>query len=121
MLLNFYGFWSGLTLLLFKIVENNPPLLEQPITQKCVQFAAGALEASFAVSMLAVFGGLLADLGQNRTKIQRMRNDQGISEYTCKQSMREVCGEGSIACWICPTPAFDESLVITDDDGQSAS
>jgi hypothetical protein len=119
MLFNFYGFWLGISLFVFKIIESKPSVLELPTAEKWMQLITMGVEALFGLSMIGVFVQLLTDLSQNRTKIQRMRNASGGQDYSCEESMREVCGEGSMICWICPRPAFDESLVIRDDDEHS--
>jgi hypothetical protein len=111
-LFNFYGFWLALTLVAFKFAERNPKLFDLPSGHKWAQLVAAGLEGLLGLSMLGVFGQNLADLANNRTKIQRMRNDRGLPGYTCEQSMREICGEGSRAKWIWPAPAFDRALVV---------
>jgi hypothetical protein len=116
MLFNLYGFGLAVSLFVFKVVEKEPSLLNLPSTEKWLQLSTVALEVLFGCYMIAMFVQTLVDLGKNRTKIQRMRNEQGKrGEYSCEESMREVCGEGKMIWWICPTPAFDESLVISDD------
>jgi hypothetical protein len=118
-LFNFYGFWLALCLFVAKMIENNPAMWDLEVAEKWMQIVMAGIEGLFGFSMICVFGQLLVDLGLNRTKIQRMRNERGGQDYSCEESMREVCGEGSMMCWICPVKAFDESLVIRNDDERS--
>jgi hypothetical protein len=113
-LFNFYGFWLGISICAFTFVQ--PPLFDLPRAVLIVELIAAGIGGVMGLSMLAMFGQLLADLAQNRTKIQRMRNVGGGGEYSCEESMREVCGEDGIGWWICPTAAFDERLVVRPDD-----
>jgi hypothetical protein len=116
MLFNFYGFWLALALFGSAFGQRGFSFSELPFALIAAELIAAALEVTMGLSMIAVFVGLLVDLGHNRTKIQRMRNFRGIPGYSCEQSMREVCGEDAIGWWICPTAAFNKDLVVRPDD-----
>lgn len=114
MLLNFWGFIYCCLLFGFNFaVKEN--FFDRKLQFLILQLVSIAIEVIFGGLMICFLCQSLYDLAQNRTKIQKMRGEKGDSSYSCMDSMREICGTGSKCLWFCPTPAFDENLVITKD------
>lgn len=114
MLLNLWGFVYCALLFGFNFaVKEN--IFERKTHLLILQIVSIAIEIMFGGVMICFFFQSLYDLAKNRTKIQKMRGENGDSSYSCMDSMREVCGTGSKCLWCFPTPAFDENLVITND------
>jgi hypothetical protein len=118
MLLNLYGCLLAATLFGFSFAHE-PYLNKLPAWEVTLILVSGLFEAIFGLMMGSMFISTLVDLSLNTTKIQRMRQLSGRS-YGCMESMREVCGTGSIAGWFWPSPAFDETLVLGEDDVHEA-
>lgn len=114
MLLNLYGGLYTGSLLGFNF-GTKTFLFNREMSYMMAQLVAMALELSFCVVLIGFFITTLIDLAHNRTKIQKMRGDKGNNKYTFRESMEEVCGTGSKCLWCCPTPAFDENMIITED------
>lgn len=114
LLFNLYGFVYCFLLFGFNFaVKEN--FFSRKMTFLFLQILSAAMEVAFGLLMICFFIQTLCDLSQNRTKIQKMRGEKGDSSYSCNDSMQEICGNGSKCLWLCPTPAFDENLVINDD------
>lgn len=113
MLLNLYGGLYTGCLLGFNF-GTKESLFSRDFDYLMPQLIGMALEVSFCVVLIGFFITTLIDLAHNRTKIQKMRGDQGDNRYTFTESLEEVCGTGSKCLWCCPTPAFDENMVITE-------
>lgn len=80
----------------------------------CEIFAC-VIECFFAFMLMGNCITYVVELSNGRTKLQNMKNNEEKDSKTANSSidaMREVCGYGSIICWICPVPAFGEDLFI---------
>lgn len=120
MLLNFWGFLFTATLLASMFLQEID-FMKLPLQTMLLELVAGVFELSFMLILLMMGTTSLYDLAQHQTKIQRMRNEHNDSRaFTFEQSMREICGSGSKCMWFIPTPAFDRSLVLTEDDEDTA-
>lgn len=74
------------------------------------------LEVLFIIILVPFCANQINQLSQGKTQIQRMKesdkNNKNNNKKDCMYEMRQVCGEGNIFCWICPTPAFGKDLYI---------
>jgi hypothetical protein len=113
LLMNFYGTLLSGSLLL-SMFAPDVRFGELPDWKQGWAIAIGLVEALFVMLLGGMFYQTMNDLATNRTRIQRMRQERGLS-YSCEESMREVCGDGSVLGWVCPFHAFDENLVLRQD------
>lgn len=121
MLLNFWGFLYTITLF-SSFWFQTVPIEKLGLTTLLLEVTAGVFELSFMCILFMMGTASLCDLMKHRTKIQRMRNEQNdTDEFTCEESMRVICGSSSKCMWFIPTPAFDQTLVITEEDEQSSA
>jgi hypothetical protein len=77
------------------------------------------IELTFGITMLYVFGVGMNDLRRNVTTIQKwktLNGQEAPEKYSWIHGMREVCGQGTMACWLCPCPAFGDDLMIIEGD-----
>lgn len=88
-----------------------------------VQLCALLFEPIFFVLLFAEFVQSLINIIRNTTKIKnwkmsQQKNDGTKSniEYGCLKSMKEICGNSSIFCWIFPFFAFGNDLIMTDEE-----
>ena len=120
MLLNLWGGISAILMFAFHFGVKEDLFNLDDIGFMSVQLIGMAFDAAFALCLLGMFCSCLIDLARNRTKIQRMRGEAGeTGKYTFRESMEEVCGNGNKCLWCWPTPAFDETLVLTADMPQA--
>lgn len=73
------------------------------------------LELTFGLTLISMFFSVFYELRQNRTKIQKWKNERGQS-YDFDHSLQEIYGTGPSYLYCCPTPAFDEHLVLNAED-----
>ena len=116
MLMNLWGSLYSASLFVWNILGAKALHPENLFEMAAVLVAFGT-EAVFGFALMFVFGYALKDLANNVTKIQKWKNEQTENggNYTCMQSMREVCGNGSVFCWCVPTPAFGDDMRIDED------
>jgi hypothetical protein len=107
MLFNFSGCCLALVLAVCTFAQRDPSAFGLPFPIRMTELMAGE------------FWQLLADFAKNHAKIQPIRNSRGIPGYSCKESMRDVCGDDCVVWSICPTAAFDKRLVVRPDDKHS--
>ena len=69
---------------------------------------ADALEVVFGVMLVWTFLFNINNLFSNETKISQYKNES-TNKYGPIDSMRQICGNGSIFCWLCPIPAFNDT------------
>lgn len=80
------------------------------------------VEIAYAIFVFSAFGSTMIDLVNNRTKLNKMKDNANINnsqlnerKISFTESMQEVCGNSSYLYWMIPLPAFDDLLVIDDD------
>ena len=78
-------------------------------------FIGMAFELAFGILLIYVFIQNLIDVRANTTKIQKYKHQSGQKYGFCK-SMREVFGNDCFGMWLLPTPAFDENMIIEEDE-----
>ncbi|OHT09148.1 DHHC zinc finger domain containing protein [Tritrichomonas foetus] len=120
MLMNLYGGLYAGCLFAFQFgVKDLHQMFDREMSILIPQVLGLALDGAFMLVLICMFFQTLSELAINRTKIQKMKNMEGGKSYSCLESMQEVCGTGNKCLWCCPTPAFDETLVMTADMPQA--
>ena len=116
MLMNFWGSAYALSLFVWNILGASALQPEKLFRMAAILVCFG-IEAVFAFALMFVFGYALNDLANNVTKIQKWKKEQSVTNqnYTCMQSMREVCGNGTVLCWCVPIPAFGDDMRVDDE------
>jgi len=67
-------------------------------------------EVIFTFILLMSFMSHMFMVAENQTQIG-VYNNREVNQMSCSESMKEVCGEGSVFSWLVPTLPFDENLV----------
>jgi hypothetical protein len=112
-LFNLYGSFLCATLFGF-VFARNVSLFGLVMWKTILCWIAAFCEAALGLSMFGAACQICCDLGQNQTQLQRMAGKPG--DRPSLDSMDVVCGSGCPLGWLWPTPAFDETLVIADDE-----
>ena len=112
MLMNFWGTLYALALICF-FWGQNVSFVDLDMVVMILGLMALVIEFTFGVTMASMGISALIDLKKHRTKIQRMRHEEGDArKFTFEHSMREICGNGSKCRWFIPTPAFDRNMSV---------
>lgn len=88
-----------------------------------VQFCAVLFEPIFVIIFVFEFVQSFINVVSNTTKIKNWkkrnqntnRNEVNI-EFGFMRSMREICGDSSIFCWIFPFPAFGDDMIVNNEE-----
>jgi hypothetical protein len=75
------------------------------------------LDAIFGLTLFVSGATFVWDTLSNRTKIQRMKGE-GAPAVSSMEAMRQVCGDGSVWGWFCPTAAFGDVILLEEAPGQ---
>ena len=67
-----------------------------------------SIEFIFGVMLIWTFFANIYDLVSNETQISKYKGVE-TEKLGCIDSMRQVCGNGNICCWLCPQPAFGDN------------
>ena len=106
MLMLLYGFIYAASLFIWQFFAKfnfNRSLFSSFIilVTDCVEFV-------FGLTLISTFVGNVHDLVSNETQITKYKGVE-TEKIGCINSMRQVCGNGNICCWLCPQPAFGDN------------
>ncbi|OHT02237.1 DHHC zinc finger domain containing protein [Tritrichomonas foetus] len=110
MLMLLYGSIFSSSLFVWRFAaKRSQSLKERSIAIYGCDITACVFECIFAFLLFGDFVIFLDELIKNRTQLDRMKK-KNKKKLGCEEAMRQICGNGSIFCWICPTPAFGEDF-----------
>jgi hypothetical protein len=76
------------------------------------------IELVFGFILVLAFRGFCSEALTTQTRVQRFKGeDRG--DVTTTQGMKQICGDGTVACWICPISAFGDDTEL--DEGQDGN
>jgi hypothetical protein len=75
------------------------------------------LDVIFGLTLFVSGVSFVCDITSNRTKIQRMKGE-GAPAVSHVEAIRQVCGDGSVWGWVCPTAAFGDFIMLEEAPGQ---
>lgn len=90
-----------------------------------LQFLAIMIESAFLFALFCMFFDIFIDILKGTTKIQNWKmkrnnikipNRKWIDLSQCMRNLREVCGNSFVLCWFIPFDAFNDVLVLTEDE-----
>jgi hypothetical protein len=75
-----------------------------------LDIAAAVVEAVFAVVLAASAWQFGCEAASGATRVDRFRGIKGRPAETAVDGLRDVCGDGSVCCWMCPAAAFPDAI-----------
>jgi hypothetical protein len=82
-----------------------------------LDIVAAVLEALFGLLLIASLSGFLSEAMSGKTRVQQHKGGQ-FRRISKTEALEEICGTGSICCWICPTDAFPDEIELMDNEEQ---
>jgi hypothetical protein len=107
LLISVWGMVAIASLISWSVVKSEVDVQRNPGTQVCVTLAT-IFEAISAFLMIIALGTGCTDMCNNRTQIQRWKNEEGEGRG-CFSACKQVFGSGPRLLWLIPTPAFGEN------------
>lgn len=103
-LMNVWGFYTTLSLIIWKFVVGHLSTLE---------YATAIIEGMFGIGLLCSSSSFIYEITFNQTRVQKYKGEE-IKEKSKIDAMREVCGKAPIICWIIPFHAFPDDIEYDD-------
>jgi hypothetical protein len=76
-----------------------------------VRLIALILAGFFGIVLLGCAATFFINALSNTTTIQRMKGE-GAPAESRMDAMRQICGDGNVCGWLCPTDAFGDVIVL---------
>lgn len=108
-----FQFWGGISSLSMFIWRWFPrsSVREEVGALWFLEMAAMIIEVIMAMALLCSTGSFTCEIMDNQTRVQRYKKEN-VSGGTRIDAMRNICGSGSMCCWICPTDSFPEEIQL---------
>jgi hypothetical protein len=109
-------FWGSLTAIsLFVWMFFPKDEFEWWSTLGILDMFGAVIELVFGFTLVLAFRGFCSEALTTQTRVQRFKGeDRG--DVTTTQGMRQICGDGTVVCWVCPISAFGDDIEL--DEGQ---
>jgi hypothetical protein len=79
---------------------------------------AAIIELIFGFILVLAFRSVCSEALTTQTRVQRFKGG-GRRDMATKQGMRQICGDATVVCWICPSSAFGDDIEL--DEGQDGN
>jgi hypothetical protein len=85
-------------------------------------FLAVGIEGGFAITLVVVLVRYSGEALTAQTTIDRYKGIAAPVDLSKREIMEQICGKGSVWCWVCPTDAFQSDVLLSAGwDGECAS
>jgi hypothetical protein len=107
--MNFWGIMTATSLFVWMFFPKDA--FEWWSALGILDISGGMIELVFGFVLVLSFRVYCSEALSTQTRVQRFKG-QDRGDVTTAQGMRQICGDGTVLCWICPTPAFGDDIEL---------
>lgn len=112
-----FQFWGGITALSMFVWRWFPKTSLRDVnnTMWVLEIFAMLLEAVMCVALTCSSSSFACEVMDSQTRVQKYKNE-AVPVVSKIDSIRKVCGNGPMVCWMCPVDAFPDEIELVPED-----